>query len=169
MVDELSSISVTGRDVGVTGVWPVMLWKVSRKPPLWNSSRYWLNCSSDRVPPWLSMTALNTSVLTRTFSPAGAGAVWVGSAIGLPGIAAAPGTAPVDPVPVDVVGVPAAVCVCTGFDEGRKVGLLPLWTCHWSHSITSEKPKITSRMVRRISFMKKTSCLRRRRRRREGT
>jgi hypothetical protein len=36
---------------------------------------------------------------------------------------------------------------------GKKVGCLPLWTCHWSHSRTMEKPKITHKMVRRMSFM----------------
>ena len=36
---------------------------------------------------------------------------------------------------------------------GKKVALWPLWTCHWSHSRTMEKPKITQRMVRRMSFM----------------
>lgn len=37
---------------------------------------------------------------------------------------------------------------------GKKVAFLPLCTCHLSHSKTSEKPNITHRMVRRISFMK---------------
>ena len=37
--------------------------------------------------------------------------------------------------------------------SGKKVALRPLCTCHWSHSMTSEKAKITQRMVRRMSFM----------------
>ena len=38
--------------------------------------------------------------------------------------------------------------------EGKKVAFFPLCTCHWSQSKTMEKPKITHKMVRRISFMK---------------
>jgi hypothetical protein len=42
-----------------------------------------------------------------------------------------------------------AVCVA----PGKKVALWPLKTCHWSHRRTMEKPKITHKMVRRMSFM----------------
>ena len=44
---------------------------------------------------------------------------------------------------------PAAVCEALG----KKVALRPLCTCHWSHNMTSEKAKITQRMVRRMSFI----------------
>ena len=37
---------------------------------------------------------------------------------------------------------------------GKNVAFFPLCTCHWSQSMTMEKPKITHKMVRRISFMK---------------
>jgi hypothetical protein len=37
---------------------------------------------------------------------------------------------------------------------GKKVGFCPLNICHWSHSKTMEKPKITHKMVRRMSFMR---------------
>ncbi len=63
---------------------------------------------------------------------------------------------------VAVVAYPqSGLWPAAGLVEGRKVGLLPLKTCHWSHSSTSENPKITHRIVRRISFMTKTSCRRR--------
>jgi len=40
-----------------------------------------------------------------------------------------------------------------GAFEGKNKGLLPLWTCHLSHSKTIEKPKITHKTVRLISFI----------------
>jgi len=49
----------------------------------------------------------------------------------------------------DVAAGALAVCVA----EGKKVALWPLKTCHWSHNKTMEKPKITHKMVRRMSFM----------------
>ena len=49
--------------------------------------------------------------------------------------------------------VATLLAVCAG-GVGKKVALLPLWICHLSHSRTMEKPKITHRMVRRMSFMK---------------
>ena len=44
-----------------------------------------------------------------------------------------------------------AEVVCGGC--GKKVGTLPWLICHWSHSMTKEKPKTTQRIVRRMSFM----------------
>lgn len=49
------------------------------------------------------------------------------------------------------VCVPAGV-LTSGF--GKKVALCPLWICHWSHNKTIEKPKMTHKIVRRMSFMK---------------
>ena len=37
--------------------------------------------------------------------------------------------------------------------EGKNVAFWPLKTCQLSHNMTIEKPKITHKMVRRISFM----------------
>src|SRR5574344_974074 len=49
--------------------------------------------------------------------------------------------------------VVGAVAVAVG-GPGKKVAWRPLCTCHLSHSKTREKPNITHRMVRRMSFMK---------------
>ncbi len=38
--------------------------------------------------------------------------------------------------------------------DGRNVAFFPLKTCQLSHNMTIEKPKITHKMVRRMSFMK---------------
>lgn len=68
-------------------------------------------------------------------------------------------------MPACPVGTPAALAdgladglagvalLATCVEEGKNVALLPLKTCHWSHNRTMEKPKITHRMVRRMSFM----------------
>jgi len=47
-----------------------------------------------------------------------------------------------------------AEAVAAGLGAGKKVAGLPLATCHWSQSITIEKPKTTQRMERRMSFMR---------------
>jgi hypothetical protein len=44
-------------------------------------------------------------------------------------------------------------CTANGVGAGKNVAFCPLKICHWSHSNTMEKPKITHKMVRRISFM----------------
>jgi hypothetical protein len=72
---------------------------------------------------------------------AGAVAVAVGNAL-------APVVAEAGAEPAAGVGAGAAI---SGF--GKKVAFFPLCSCHWSQSRTREKPKITQRMVRRISFM----------------
>jgi hypothetical protein len=105
--------------------------------------------------------SLSTSVLTATRSRAPA--PLAGAALGAPDgttFAAAPEEAP----PVDgkagteAADEPEAVVAGAGafavWDaDGKKVGFWPLKTCHWSHSKTMEKPKITHKMVRRMSFM----------------
>lgn len=52
---------------------------------------------------------------------------------------------------VEDEGVTAATAGAVGF--GKNVAFCPLKTCHWSHNRTIEKPKITHKMVRRMSFM----------------
>ena len=72
-------------------------------------------------------------------------------AVATPGAAAA-----VDGTPAgtpDAAGADAGA-VTAGLAPSMKVPLPPLWICHLSHSNTMEKPKITHRMVRRMSFMK---------------
>ena len=57
---------------------------------------------------------------------------------------------------VPVGGTPAPWALAwdaTGAGLGKNVALFPLKTCHWSHSKTIEKPKITHKTVRRMSFM----------------
>jgi hypothetical protein len=63
--------------------------------------------------------------------------------LGTPAVLA-PGTAP------DAPAATGAICWA---GLGKKVAFLPLYTCHWSHSITMEIPKIAHKMVRRMSFM----------------
>ena len=48
----------------------------------------------------------------------------------------------------------AGAAAPTAAGDGKNVALLPLCNCHLSHSKTMEKPKITHKMVRRMSFMK---------------
>jgi len=94
-------------------------------------------------------------VLTTTLSLVADGAIDgapVGTAPGDPGVALAgdeDGTE--DAVTALDEGDTGALAVCVA--EGKKVALWPLKTCHWSHNKTMEKPKITHKMVRRMSFM----------------
>jgi hypothetical protein len=44
-------------------------------------------------------------------------------------------------------------CAANGAGAGKNVAFCPLKICHWSQSNTMEKPKITHKMVRRMSFM----------------
>ena len=55
---------------------------------------------------------------------------------------------------VDEALARGAEAVAAGLGAGKKVAGLPLATCHWSQSITIEKPKTTQRMERRMSFMR---------------
>jgi hypothetical protein len=57
-----------------------------------------------------------------------------------------------EPAAVGVGVVTGVLAFCVA-DDGKNVGFWPLWTCHWSHNKTMEKPKITHKMVRRMSFM----------------
>ena len=54
----------------------------------------------------------------------------------------------------------AGAAAPTAAGDGKNVALLPLCNCHLSHSKTMEKPNITHKMVRRMSFME-TSLVRR--------
>ncbi|MNT40460.1 hypothetical protein D3C72_1767760 [compost metagenome] len=56
--------------------------------------------------------------------------------------------------PVALDAALAAAGAVTAGVVGKNVACLPLCSCHLSHSRTMEKPKITHRMVRRMSFMK---------------
>ena len=66
---------------------------------------------------------------------------------------ALPPTGPVGTLAALAGLLAGAVVLTAGAGDGKKVALLPLKSCHWSHSRTMEKPKITHKMVRRMSFM----------------
>src|SRR5688572_7220446 len=84
----------------------------------------------------------------------GAGAPPGSAAAVAPAVPLGAGTPPEDATGTLAAPVaPGAVAVTGGLADGKKVACLPLWTCHWSHSSTIEKPKITHRIVRRMSFM----------------
>ena len=110
-------------------------------------SEYLRNSERTREPPSVSNVSFKTSVFTSNRSPATAGAT--GTAGAAPAGAVAAGTK----TSVLPAGAAAAGAVVLA-GLGKKVALLPLWICHWSQSNTMEKPKITHKMVRRISFMK---------------
>jgi hypothetical protein len=65
----------------------------------------------------------------------------------VPGTAATPAGTLLAGVVATAGGLAAVVA------GGKNVGFCPLNTCHWSHNKTMEKPKITHKMVRRMSFM----------------
>src|SRR3990167_4665608 len=110
-------------------------------------SEYLRNSERTKDPPSLSKVSFSTSVLTSNRSLATAGAA--GATGATPTWVATAGTkASVLPAGAAAAGAAALVGL------GKKVAFFPLWICHWSHSKTMEKPKITHRMVRRISFMK---------------
>ena len=103
-------------------------------------------------PPSLSKVSESTSVLIIRRSLAAEGApkdVPTGTAVAELVGALADGT---DPLPEVGPGGAAGGAVVWTL-EGKKVALPPLETCHWSHSKTMENPKITHKMVRRMSFM----------------
>jgi hypothetical protein len=107
------------------------------------------------VPPSESSVSLSTSVEMTTRSRGAAACA--GAAAVVAGTWAVAATAFDEGTP-DAAGAAEALAgaalAAVLADEGKNVALLPLWTCHWSHNMTMEKPKITHRMVRRISFMK---------------
>ena len=105
-------------------------------------------------PPSVSKVSEKTSVLTSSFSRFAVAGAPSGTAAGLlvgdgtPGVLVAGTAAELLPGAADV-----ATTVLAGTGFGKKVAFLPLNTCHWSHKRTMEKPKITHKMVRRMSFM----------------
>ena len=110
-------------------------------------SEYLRNSERTKDPPSVSKVSFSTSVLTSNRSLATAGAA--GATGAAPAWVAGTGTK-ASVLPAGAAAAGAAVLV----GLGKKVALLPLWICHWSQSNTMEKPKITHKMVRRISFMK---------------
>ena len=127
-----------------------------------NSTKGWSGCSAEGClrnslrmtePPSVSNTSLSTSVVTSMRSRAMASAAGAGAAVP-GGMAVAPGVAAGTALAAGGTAEAGALAVTAGCDApGKKVGRLPLCTCHWSHSMTSEKAKITQRMVRRMSFI----------------
>jgi hypothetical protein len=112
------------------------------------------------VPPSVSNVSVSKSVETtrRCLPTEGVLAGTAPGAAATAGVAAGAGTAPLPTGPAGTLAVEAgaaagAVLLATGVGEGKNVALLPLKSCHWSHNRTMEKPKITHRMVRRMSFM----------------
>src|SRR5574344_210233 len=114
--------------------------------PVYLSSSPWIS-----EPPSLSKLRRSTSLLSVTRSRGMARAAAVAAAGVLPaGLAVALALVAPGGCEAAVVG---AVAVAVG-GPGKKVAWRPLCTCHLSHSKTREKPNITHRMVRRMSFMK---------------
>ena len=110
------------------------------------TSRCLSNSTRVKLAPRLSKLSFNTLVCTLTVSLCvcwAPGAPSAGKAAGAC-VTTAAGEASVAGLTVAPTG---------GVALGKKVGLLPLCNCHWSHNMTKEKPKTTQSMVRRISFM----------------
>src|ERR687894_380037 len=104
------------------------------------------------LPPSLSKVTFIMSVVTvkrsrwTAVGPAGIAGV-PGTVVVAGGTPAAPATGGGTAAGVVAGAAGAAGAVAAGFGaDGKKVAGRPLWICHWSHSITSEKPKITQRM-----------------------
>jgi hypothetical protein len=53
----------------------------------------------------------------------------------------------------DMAALCGLACDATLAGLGKNVALCPLNICHWSQSKTIEKPNITHKTVRRMSFM----------------
>src|SRR5512133_1083352 len=134
----------------------------STKVPVLFSPAWVRNSVRTREPPSVLKVRRSRSVSTVIFSPAAAGAAAGPGGALLPGTAEAlaAGVAAGVALGDGTLEAPAgAGAVAAGLPDGKKVALLPLWTCHWSHSKTMEKPKITHKMVRRMSFMKTSSWI----------
>ena len=115
-------------------------------------SRCWVNSLRTKEPPSESKLSLSTSVSTSIFSRGAAEAA--GAEVGTwPGVAVTAAEAAGTALALALAAAAGAGAVAATSGLGKNVALLPLYSCHWSHNKTREKPKITQRMVRRISVM----------------
>jgi hypothetical protein len=90
------------------------------------------------------IAAAGASALLGTGIPPGTAAA---TGTGVPGTAATAGGTLLAGVAVTAGDLAAVIA------GGKNVGFCPLKICHWSHNRTMEKPNITHKMVRRMSFM----------------